>query len=650
MDPRGGPFVNSHPQRPADSAVHNIDLGLAENGGVQGDWREGDEETGKYVPWTELYEPSESVRSQSRFSSSTTTSTRKPSIWRKIRGKNETWSRSLKAVILSSWVNIFILVVPVLWTLHFLNLISHVTSFALSFLALLPIIKLLDFSAENLALYCGQDVGDLILISLNNAVEAILALYLLASWQLRLLQSSIIGVVVLRLLLIPGVSFIVGGARVATQELHPHITGLNHSLLTMGVLAFLLPIAFFTALDRGIISNDAAASLGIDTNVVSDYMRNEMLKVSRGMAIILLAVYICSRVYLHNPPGGELAFEQHDDSSKEQGKQQHAADNLEEEVPAINFSMAVIVSLISVTLMALTAEILVESIEPMRDKFSYSDEWFGLILLPMVSFSADALVSIVNFVRNTFFGHSVPHTMASYRHVDDAIQFIMFWAPVLVLLGWIMQRPMSLLFDLFEVAILIGSCFLLNYVTEDSKTNWAEGFMLVALYVMIALSAWFYPQQPEIGLMLSRSSIAQALQDSNLGNDLGSSPSSSAAAISTIFSTSTAHATATTTSTAIATATTTISTTTGISQPTPTAVSSLLSGDGNGSENKVLSEKLQELVELYDILLVESKKVQDAVQSELSKSSTTSAMPSQKTQSAPKEVSRERRIRYAKYD
>lgn len=44
---------------------------------------------------------------------------------------------------------------------------------------------------------------------------------------------------------------------------------------------------------------------------------------------------------------------------------------------------------------------------------------------------------------------------------------------------------MSLLFDLFEVAILIGSCFLLNYVTEDSKTNWAEGVMLVALYIMI---------------------------------------------------------------------------------------------------------------------------------------------------------------------
>lgn len=52
----------------------------------------------------------------------------------------------------------------------------------------------------------------------------------------------------------------------------------------------MLPIAFFTALDRGIVPDNVSASLGIDTNVVSDRMRGEMLKISRGMAIILLLV------------------------------------------------------------------------------------------------------------------------------------------------------------------------------------------------------------------------------------------------------------------------------------------------------------------------------------------------------------------------
>jgi Ca2+:H+ antiporter len=39
--------------------------------------------------------------------------------------------------------------------------------------------------------------------------------------------------------------------------------------------------------------------------------------------------------------------------------------------------------------------------------------------------------------------------------------------------------------DLFEVAVLVGACFLVNYVTADSKTNWAEGMALVMFYLMI---------------------------------------------------------------------------------------------------------------------------------------------------------------------
>lgn len=56
--------------------------------------------------------------------------------------------------------------------------------------------------------------------------------------------------------------------------------------------------------------------------------------------------------------------------------------------------------------------------------------------------------------------------------------------------------------DLYEVSLLLGACFLVNYVTADAKTNWAgklfdepgryvadvsflEGFILSAFYIMI---------------------------------------------------------------------------------------------------------------------------------------------------------------------
>lgn len=39
--------------------------------------------------------------------------------------------------------------------------------------------------------------------------------------------------------------------------------------------------------------------------------------------------------------------------------------------------------------------------------------------------------------------------------------------------------------DFFEVSVLLGSCFIVNYVTADAKTNWAEGYAMVSFYFMI---------------------------------------------------------------------------------------------------------------------------------------------------------------------
>ena len=39
--------------------------------------------------------------------------------------------------------------------------------------------------------------------------------------------------------------------------------------------------------------------------------------------------------------------------------------------------------------------------------------------------------------------------------------------------------------DVYEVALILGGCFLVNYITADNKTNWVEGFIMVSFYIMI---------------------------------------------------------------------------------------------------------------------------------------------------------------------
>jgi Ca2+:H+ antiporter len=131
------------------------------------------------------------------------------------------------------------------------------------------------------------------------------------------------------------------------------------------------------------------------------------------------------------------------------------------------------------------------------------------VLIPLVSFAADGVLLTVYFIRSQFRGWlGVPDkpagSLAETRAIDLSVQFLLFWTPALVLVGWALGKPMSLLFDLFEVMLLIAACFLLNHVTFDSRTNWAEGVMLVVFYLMIvrtfsiALAASLIPNWPRL--------------------------------------------------------------------------------------------------------------------------------------------------------
>ena len=76
--------------------------------------------------------------------------------------------------------------------------------------------------------------------------------------------------------------------------------------------------------------------------------------------------------------------------------------------------------------------------------------WFGLILLPVVSFAADGVVAVTYFIRymigHFFVKPTPPNTLAQAEAIDLSIQFTLFWMPFFVLLGWWTNKPLTLLF------------------------------------------------------------------------------------------------------------------------------------------------------------------------------------------------------------
>ncbi|KAH9850267.1 Sodium/calcium exchanger protein-domain-containing protein [Lenzites betulinus] len=141
--------------------------------------------------------------------------------------------------------------------------------------------------------------------------------------------------------------------------------------------------------------------------------------------------------------------------------------------------------LLSVTaLVALNAEWLVDTMDHLSP--TISKEWIGLILLPTVSSIAECVTAVNVSVQDQL-------TLSISVAVGSTIQTALFVIPSMVILGWITDKPLALLFDPFESVVLYISVHTMGYVVADGKSNWLEGVILVCLYVVIAVTFWFYP-------------------------------------------------------------------------------------------------------------------------------------------------------------
>nr|VWO99168.1 Response regulatory domain-containing protein [Ganoderma boninense] len=135
-------------------------------------------------------------------------------------------------------------------------------------------------------------------------------------------------------------------------------------------------------------------------------------------------------------------------------------------------------------LVAVNAEWLVDSMDHLSPLIS--KEWIGLILLPTVSVMAECVTAVNVAAQDQL-------TLSISVAVGSTIQTALFVIPCMVILGWILDKPLALLFDPFESVVLYISVHTMGYVVADGKSNWLEGVILMCLYIVIAVTFWFYP-------------------------------------------------------------------------------------------------------------------------------------------------------------
>ncbi|EDR14390.1 uncharacterized protein LACBIDRAFT_187790 [Laccaria bicolor S238N-H82] len=371
------------------------------------------------------------------------------SVFSLVKAEGEpTWLASLNYFIFGTYLNVLLIFVPLSIIAHHLNW-DAALRFSFSFLAIVPLAKLLGEATDQMSAKLGQTVAGLLNASFGNAVEIIVGIAALMQGELRIVQTSMLGSILSNILLVLGCSFLAAGYKRPESEFQVTAAQASSSLMTLACITLVIPAAY-----NSTQSETASSASGL-------------LVISRGTAIALLLVY-CAYLYFQLKSHAHL----YEATSKQEPEAQKMS------------VIAASIALLSVTVItAFCADYLVASIEETAARYAIPKAFIGLILLPIVANAAEHVTSVWMAMKNQM---ELTITIC----VGSSIQIATFVVPLLVIIGWISGHELTLFFANFETIILFVSVILVNTLIQDGKSNYMEGLMLLSLYFVISLAFW----------------------------------------------------------------------------------------------------------------------------------------------------------------
>ncbi len=318
--------------------------------------------------------------------------------------------------------------------------------FVTSAAAVIPLAGLIGRGTEELALHAGPRVGGLLNATFGNVTELIIAVFLILDDELEVVKASLTGSILGNLLLVLGLSFLVGGLRHKEQTYSAQAAGVHSSSLALAVTGLLMPALF------------------VQTTGQHDAIQREV--VSGLVAAVLITLYALSLLFM-------MRTHEHLFHTPE-----------EHEEPAWSKQKALFVLLAATVFVAIESELLVGSLEPALADLGLSKFFIGLIVIPIIGNAAEHSSAVLFAVRN-----KVDVTLEIA--IGSSVQVALFVAPVLVFISLLVGHPMDFVFSTFEIAAVGLSTLIVALICLDGRTNWLEGAQLIGAYVIMAASFFF---------------------------------------------------------------------------------------------------------------------------------------------------------------
>jgi Ca2+:H+ antiporter len=146
---------------------------------------------------------------------------------------------------------------------------------------------------------------------------------------------------------------------------------------------------------------------------------------------------------------------------------------------------SVTVMVLATAVTALEAELVSGALEATAGQLGLTPFFLGVIVLAVVGNAAE-YVAAVYFARNDKMAMVITITVGS------TIQVALFAAPLLVIISYLIGKPMNLVFsNPLELIAIAAVAFAVNAIAEDGETTWFEGLMLLAVYVILGIAFFF---------------------------------------------------------------------------------------------------------------------------------------------------------------
>jgi len=346
------------------------------------------------------------------------------------------------------WRLVLLAAVPVSILLGYVLHAPAVWIFITACLGVLPLAGYMGEATEHLAHRTGPTVGGLLNATFGNAAELIIALVALRAGLVDLVKASITGSILGNLLLIMGLAIVAGGLNRPELRFNRTNAGMSSGMLALSVVALGFPALYHA------VHPEAAA-------------RAAELHMSEAVALILILTYGCSLLFTLRTHRRLFGGEAHP-----------------LEGPVWSPRKALLILAGATVGVAIESELLVHAATEATETIGLSPIFLGLIVIPIIGNAAEHAAAVVLSRKGQI-------DLGLQIALGSSTQIALLVAPVLVFAGVLMGQDMNLVFRPFEVLALGMATAVTAIITLDGESHWFEGVQLLAVYLMVAVGAFF---------------------------------------------------------------------------------------------------------------------------------------------------------------